>query len=131
MVDIILKEKNIDTDKIILAGHSMGAQGIFNIADGKSDFYSALVFLSPYKATPSTIDINQFKNVPLIGYVGTVEAGEDETSYKYATKTFSNTYGSDKMIIVNSSHGALPKKVFNIDNNKDNKSDLVEWMLKQ
>ena len=127
----ILKEKNIDTDKIILAGHSMGAQGIFNIADGKSDFYSALVFLSPYKATPSTIDINQFKNVPLIGYVGTVEAGEDETSYKYATKTFSNTYGSDKMIIVNSSHGALPKKVFNIDNNKDNKSDLVEWMLKQ
>lgn len=131
LVDKILKEKNIDTDKIILAGHSMGAQGIFNIADGKSDFYSALVFMSPYKATPSTIDINQFKNVPLIGYVGTVEAGEDETSYKYATRTFSNTYGSDKMIIVNSSHGALPKKVFNIDNNKDNKSDLVEWMLKQ
>lgn len=131
LVDKILKEKNIDTDKIILAGHSMGAQGIFNIADGKSDFYSALVFLSPYKATPSTIDINQFKNVPLIGYVGTVEAGEDETSYKYATKTFSNTYGSDKMIIVNTWHGNVPKYVFNIDNNKDNKSDLVEWMLKQ
>ena len=131
LVDKILKEKNIDTDKIILAGHSMGAQGIFNIADGNSDFYSALVFLSPYKATPSTIDINQFKNVPLIGYVGTVEAGEDETSYKYATKTFSNTYGSDKMIIVNTWHGNVPKYVFNIDNNKDNKSDLVEWMLKQ
>ena len=131
LIDKILKEKNIDTDKIILAGHSLGAQGIFNIADGKSDFYSALVFMSPYKATPSTIDINQFKNVPLIGYVGTIEAGEDETSYKYATKTFSNTYGRDKMIIINSNHGNLPKKVFNIDENKDNKSDLIEWMLKQ
>lgn len=131
LVDKILKEKNIDTDKIILAGHSMGAQGIFNIADGKSNFYSALVFMSPYKATPSTIDITQFKNVPLIGYVGTVAAGEDETSYKYATKTFSNTYGSDKMIVVNTWHGNVPKYVFNIDSNKDNKSDLIEWMLMQ
>ena len=131
LIDKILEEKNIDTDKIILAGHSLGAQGIFNIADGKSDFYSALVFLSPYKATPSTIDITQFKNVPLIGYVGTVEAGEDDTSYRYAIRTFANTYGKDKLIVVNTGHGNVPKYAFNIDSNRDNKSDLIEWMLMQ
>lgn len=131
LVDKILKEKNIDTDKIILAGHSMGAQGIFNIADGNTDFYSALVFMSPYKATPSTIDITQFNKLPLVGYVGTVEAGEDETSYKYATKTFSNAFGKDKLTVVNTWHGNVPNLVFNIDSNKDNKSDLIEWMLKQ
>ena len=131
MIDKILKEKNIDTDKIILAGHSLGAQGIFNIADGKSDFYSVLVFLSPYKATPSTIDIIQFKNVSLIGYAGTVEAGEDDTSYRYATRIFANTYGKDKLIVANTGHGNVPKYAFNIDSNRDNKSDLIEWRLMQ
>ena len=31
----------------------------------------------------------------------TVEAGEDDTSYKYATKTFASTFGNDKLTIVN------------------------------
>ena len=60
-----------------------------------------------------------------------MEAGEDDTSYKYATKTFASTFGNDKLTIVNSGHGSVPKVVFAIDNDKDNKSDLIEWMLKQ
>lgn len=131
LIDEIIREKNINTDKVILAGHSMGAQGIFNIADGKTDYYSALVFLSPYSQTPASIDISQFKNKPLIGYVGTVGAGEDSRSYNYAVGTFSNTYGSDKLIILNTWHGNVPNVAFTTDSNKDNKSDLIEWMLSQ
>ena len=133
LIDNIIKEKNINTDKIILVGHSMGGLGVEEIADGKTDYYSALVILSGYR---SGVDRNQFKNMPVRGYVGGPEENgieyELKDSYAYMTGTFKKTYGEENLYILKKKgHGEVPRIAFNLDSNKDNKSDLIEWMLSQ
>ena len=124
----ILQNKNIDKNKIVLSGHSMGGIGVYDVANGKSDYFSAFTVMSGYN---TRTDLSQYQNKPIKGYVGTPEKGEDESSYKHMTKTFINKFGQENLNILEVSHGALPKKAFNIDKNNDNKSDLIEWMLNQ
>ena len=128
LINKIKKEKNIDTDKIILVGHSMGSQAVPYLAC-KNNSYSALVVLSGYNASES--NCLNFKNIPTKGYVGTEAAGEDGTSYNYMTKTFKDTYGPENLTIMNVWHGAVPAEAFKINHNNNNKSDLIEWMLAQ
>lgn len=144
LLDRIIRQYNINTNKIILMGHSRGAIGMYNIANGKANYFSALVFMSdfgPYK----TIDRNQFKSLPVRGYVGSEpekyinDEGkevyksnrEHVNSYYYMKDTWTGYYGKNNLFYVKSSHGGVPQKAFYLDENGDNKSDLIEWALRQ
>lgn len=115
---------NIDPERIILTGHSLGGQGSTYIASKMPDVFSCVAVLSGYDCYMDLpID------VPVCGYVGSTAYGESSTSHSYMTGDFRNEYPTAEVYVLNSSHGDLPWDAFNRDLNKDNKSDLIEWML--
>ena len=126
LIKYIKSKKNILDSKIIIVGHSLGGEGTLYMA-AKDDFYSAVVVLSGY--SPGT-NIKQIKS-PIKGYVGKPSSGEHEPSYNYMSGTFKSTFGKDNLFILNTAHGYVPKVAFTADENKDHKSDLIEWMLAQ
>ena len=124
LIDKIIIEKNIDPNKIILVGHSLGAQGVQYMAAMNSR-YSSLVVLSGYSPW---ISLNKI-DIPILGYVGTPGYGEDSTSYNYMIGDFKKTFGEDNLFILKASHANVPKIAFLTDEDGDNKSDLIDWML--
>ena len=118
---------NINTKKIYIAGHSLGAQGALYMASKRPTVYAACVPLSGYNPG---VDISNIK-IPTIGYVGAVSAGEDSSSVSYMNSYFAKQFGNDALRTIVTSHGNLPKDAFIEDENNDNKSDLIEWMLSQ
>ena len=128
LLDQLGKELNFDTSKISVVGHSLGGIGAQYFGYHGRDKFSAMVVLSGYA---TGLDLSQLKNMPTLGFVGTIGAGEDSSSYNYMVGTFKKNFGEENTIVINTSHGALPKKAFTDDSNKDNKSDLFEWMLAQ
>lgn len=128
LIEKIIKENNINTNKIILVGHSMGGIGVQTIANGNASYFSSLVILSGYNAG---VDLNQFKGIPIKAYAGSTGTGEDSSSYSFTVNKFANVFGTDNMRILSTSHGNVPNMAFNLDENNDNKSDLIEWMLTQ
>ena len=127
LLDKFIKENNIDTDKIMLSGHSMGGLGSMYVAYHSSNRYSALAVMSGYYPG---IDIQGIK-IPTVGYVGTPAGGEDTNSYNFMVGSFKKRFGEENTFIRNTSHGALPRVAYTEDSNKDNKSDLMEWMIRQ
>ena len=128
LLDQLGKELNFDTSKISVVGHSLGGIGAQYFGYHGRDKFSAMVVLSGYG---TGLDLSQLKNMPTLGFVGTTGAGEDSASYNYMVGTFKKYFGEENTIVINASHGGLPKKAFTDDSNKDNKSDLFEWMLAQ
>lgn len=118
-------EYRIDEERIILCGHSLGAQGTTYIANKLSDLFSCIVPLSGYDCGKDLSNIS----IPVLGYVGTPASGEDKTSYRYMMGKFSETFPDADIFVLECSHGDLPKIAFNLDDNGDGSSDLIEWML--
>ena len=117
-----------DTNKIILSGHSMGGIGVYDLANGKSDLFSAFVVMSGYN---TKTDLTQYNKIPIKGYVGLPETGEDNSSYKHMINSFVKNFGQENLTIFETTHGKIPKTAFTQDLNNDNRSDLIEWMLNQ
>jgi len=126
LIDQLVDDLNIDPEKIILQGHSLGGQGVFCIASDNRARFSSLVPISGYAAW-----MNKYENikVPIRGYIGTQAKGEDVDSINFMKNTFSKYYGINNLYQRNVSHANIPITAFTEDSNKDNKSDLVEWML--
>ena len=70
--------------------------------------------------SPEAEDISTLKHIPTRGYSEYIN---------YMNTTFKKTFGSENYYQLNTSHGNVPNMAMNIDENNDNKSDLVEWML--
>ena len=128
ILEEILNTKKIDTNKIILSGHSMGGIGVYDLANGKSDLFSAFVVMSGYN---TKTDLTQYNKIPIKGYVGLPETGEDNSSYKHMINSFVKNFGQENLTIFETTHGKIPKTAFTQDLNNDNRSDLIEWMLNQ
>ena len=119
LIDKFVKENNVDTNKIILAGHSQGGRGTLYAAYQRPEFFSALIVLS--SADP-TIDITTLKHIPAKGY---------SEGYNYMKTKFANTFGKENYTEFKTTHGNIPNMAFNQDENNDNKSDVIEWALRQ
>ena len=126
LIEYVSNEKNIDKNQIVLVGHSMGGIGVQTIANNNIDYFSAFVILSGYNAG---VNLDQFKNTKIRAYAGSTAYGEDTASYNYTTSTLANAIGVNNTFILNTYHGGVPKMAFNLDENKNNKSDLIEWMF--
>ena len=125
LLDQIIDEYNIDPERIIVVGHSLGGQGALYMAHELPEYFSRCVVLSGYNPG---IDISEIK-IPTIGFVGTKSAGEDEGSISYMKKYFMEVFGDENMHVFDTSHSGIPNAVFSFDTDDDDKSDLVEWML--
>lgn len=125
LLDMFIEEYNIDTDKIIVVGHSLGGQGALYMAYELPEYFSRCVVLSGYNPG---IDISGIK-VPTLGFVGTENAGEDTGSISYMKKYFMEVFGGDNTFFIETSHGGVPNAAFSIDTDDDDRSDLVEWMF--
>lgn len=126
LVDKIIKEKNINRSKIVVIGHSMGGKGAEYMARYGNRYSAMVVFSGYYTGLESSLT-----SIPTLGYVGTVDSGEAEASYLYMVGIFKKTFGDGNTFVLNASHASVPSYALNLDNNKDNKSDLLEWALAQ
>ena len=54
---------------------------------------------------------------------------EDEDSVIHMKKFFVPVFGEENLIEVEATHANVPQVALALDENKDNKSDLIEWML--
>lgn len=125
LIEHLTNKYNIDTSRIILCGHSLGGQGSTYIASKLPNTFSCVAVLSGYNCWAGELPID----APVIGYVGTPAAYEDENSYYYMVNKFKEEYPDATVNVMNVSHGEVPYYAFTSDVDKDNKSDLIEWML--
>ena len=125
LIDKFTNEHNINTDKIIIAGHSLGAQGALYMAHELPDYFSKMVILSGFW---TNVDISKI-TIPSIGYVGMISYGEHESSSNYMHRYFMPTFGQENTFIMQSSHSNLPFIAFNEDKDNNGNSDVIEWML--
>lgn len=127
VVDKFISENKVDKDKIMLSGHSLGGLGSMYIAYHSQGRYSALAVMSGYNPG---VDLNGI-TIPTVGYVGTPGGGEDTNSYNFMVSKFKTKFGDANTFVRNTTHGNIPRVAYTEDANKDNKSDLMEWMLRQ
>lgn len=129
-----IAEHNIDTNHIVIMGHSLGGQGALYMAHHfNGDKYPALfekcVTLSPYSPVRSAddpVDIKEIK-IPVRAYVGMHNTGEDLTSVRYALGTLAPVIGEKSVISLPTGHGDLPYHAFNLDKDDNDRPDIIEW----
>ena len=125
LLDKFILEHNVDTDNIVIAGHSLGGQGAMYMAYELKYYFSRCAVLNGY--CPG-IDISEI-TIPTIGCVGQFHLREDACSIYYMESSFASVFGSENLFSIPASHGEVPKVAFNVDENDNDRSDLVEWML--
>ena len=125
LLDMIIENYNIDTDHIIITGHSLGGDGAAYMAWKLPEYFSKLVVLSGFQSYANRDEIT----IPTIGYVGTVRCGESSGSVYYMTNTFAAIFGEENTFSIESSHASVPHDAFNEDKDGNNRSDVIEWMF--
>ena len=124
ILDAFISEHNVDRSKVYILGHSLGAVGSVYMAHEMPEYFAACVAMCPYY---QGFDITEIE-IPVMAYVGSPGGGEDEISYRYALK-ISDALGDDSVTVFPTSHGGVPKMAFNLDEDENNRSDLLEWLL--
>lgn len=124
LLDNFISEHNVDQSKVYILGHSLGAVGSVYMAHEMPEYFAACVAMCPYY---QGFDITEIE-IPVMVYVGSPGGGEDEISYRYALK-IQDALGDDSVIVFPTSHGGVPKMAFNLDQNENNRSDLIEWLF--
>ncbi|MBQ3011105.1 MAG: hypothetical protein IJD81_07920 [Oscillospiraceae bacterium] len=116
--------RNFDPDKIIIAGHSIGGMGAVHYGGTFPEFWSAAVPISAVEAHPYE---NGFGDLPVRAYLADHDGGGTMNDY------FHNylKYAADEAVYIKSSHAMSGAVAFQLDENGDGKSDLIEWMLSQ
>lgn len=126
LMDKFMEQHNIDQNKIIISGSSLGGQGAIYMAVNMTEYFDRAVIFSGYPS--ASADCSNIE-IPAIGYIGT--AGEDINSIRFMKKYFAKQVGEENLKIVNASHSTLPEIGFNLDENENGKSDIIEWMLSE
>lgn len=124
ILDAFISKHNVDRSKVYILGHSLGAVGSVYMAHEMPEYFAACVAMCPYY---QGFDITEIE-IPVMVYVGSPGGGEHEISYRYALK-IQDALGDDSVIVFPTSHGGVPKMAFNLDQNENNRSDLIEWLF--
>lgn len=116
--------RNFDPNKIIIAGHSIGGMGAVHYAGTFPEFWSAAVPISAVDAHPYE---NGFNGLPVRAYLADHDGGGTMMDY------FNNylKYAADEAVYIKASHAMSGAVAFQLDEDGDGKSDLIEWMLSQ
>ena len=125
LVQKLVLEKNIDENKIYIIGFSLGGQGALYMAHELSEIFDKCVVISGYPINSKLLKAK----IPTIGYVGTTKKGEDVNSFSFMNYRFTKIFGKEKLFILPYSHNKMPYAVFALDEDKNNRSDVIEWLL--
>ena len=131
-VDNILAEvianHPIDTNKIIISGHSIGGRGaITNALHNVNDFdYYKVVSISGFL---EEYDLKFLKDLNIRFYTGKLETGETYGVYYHNVQKMTEWFGEENLFIVDGSHATSPVGAFLLDEDQDGNSDLITWML--
>lgn len=131
-----ISEHNIDTNNIVIMGHSLGGQGALYMAhhfNGElyPDLFKKCVVLSgynPQRSNTDPVDMHEI-DMPILAYVGTKDAGEDTSSINFSLGQLAPIIGESSVISLDSDHGSLPRVALTLDENNNNRSDVIEWLF--
>ena len=101
-------------------GHKVVVE-LLDKKDNHGGYYGKVTEIIGHKNDPG-VDISTLKHIPTRGYSEYIS---------FMNNKFQSTFGSENYYQLNTSHGNVPNAALNMDENNDNKSDLVEWMLTQ
>ena len=129
LIESLKKDYDIDTNRIILEGHSMGAQGALYIAADSRASFSAVIVLDAYDPgvdlTNITSEVRGYTSDPLVH-------PQSKHYHDYMKELFNSTFQKENWFVVKSaSHDSLPKAVFTMDKDHDKQSDTITWLLAQ
>ena len=132
LIDHLKKNYNIDENRIILEGHSMGGQGAIYIAADDRACFSKLVIVSGEYAD---IDYNKI-SIPVFGCVGggmdrPADQRDAEGIRKFMTTTFKDKFKDAEFFEGPYNHDNVAIAFFQKDDDLNHQSDIVEWMLKE
>ena len=129
VIERIIQNYNIDTDRIIIAGHSDGGMGaLYMAATDDNEYYSAVVQITGHDPG---VDMTHITEISARGYIGSPAYGESAANYYFAVTDYAELIGEDNVFILDAGHVQVAVDAFLLDENNDNKSDLIEWMLTQ
>ncbi len=114
---------NIDTNKIVFMGHSMGGYGVIDLSwsmKSTQQFYSIVIMSANRSSYKGNEGQEFFSKQKLRGYS---ENTELMFFFKWANQ--SNNYTYYKGV----SHGNVPEKAMTEDTNGDKVSDLMTWLF--
>ena len=125
VVGYFIDNYNVDTNKIIIAGHSDGGMGaLYMAANDNNNYYAAVVSVSG--GNPG--GLSNIK-VPGQGYAGEYDF---KSNYRFTMNTLGNLFGSENVFkIPATGHGEASWETFKLDGDENNRSDAIEWMLEQ
>lgn len=128
ILEDVLAKNFIDTEKIIISGHSIGGRGaITNALHNTNDFdYDKVVSISGFI---ENYDLQFLKELDIRFYTGKVATGEYEGIWSHNTRIMTKYFGEENLFVIDGSHANSPVKAFLLDEDGNNKSDLIEWML--
>lgn len=121
LVDYIAELYNVDRSKIIITGHSMGANGVFRQIELYGNFYSAAIPISA--PDTSIIQLDNCLDVPIWGFAGSKEYPCDYKMHSLFSK-MEEMEGNVKFTILEGvKHGDTANQSFLYD--------VFEWALAQ
>jgi predicted esterase len=125
LLDKFISEHNVDTNNVVIVGHSLGGHGALYMAHQLPEYFSKCVVLSGFQVWINISEIT----IPTIGYVGLRGYGESVGSVNYMNGYFARVFGEENVFQIPTSHGSLPLVVFHQDLDNNNRSDIIEWMF--
>lgn len=123
LVDTFTDTHKVKEDNISLVGFSSGATGALYLAT-KTDIFSKVAIISSASKNSSTkfsdIDISSI-NIPIKTYSGTAK---NDSCYKNTA----SIEGESFTVVDGVVHGRVAEAVFNLDEDSNNRSDILEWL---
>ena len=124
LIDDISERLSINTDRIIITGHSRGAIGVWHMISTYGDFFSAAVPVSCGAET--ALDMENCVQVPVLAHAGNI--GKNENIYReqmFNIVHIIKEYGGNAEMIVleNKNHTQTSTCAFT--------EDVLLWMLEQ
>lgn len=123
IIETTVQTYNLNRNKIILTGFSMGGAGVWSIINSDPNYYSAAVAVSAVHTVDSPA---VYANTPLKAIAGTAEGnGELEVTYSNDMKAFVNRIneagGDAEFYNVGTTHANVQSSFFT--------NDLLTWAL--
>ena len=119
LIDDTVAHYNVNKNKIIITGHSLGGNGTYHMVSKYPGFFSAAVSVSgcPYESA------RNYTSTPIRSYIGSQEGGYRSCNVNKVTE-INNAGGNVEFIEVpNASHSSV------VNIYKD--SEVINWMLTQ
>lgn len=108
VIDNFISEYNVDTENVVIVGHSSGGMGALYLAYHIPEYFKRGVALSPYYPGIDPTKIT----IPMLAYSGTY--GDDD-SQTFINAYMKPTFGAENCLRVSSNHGGVPAAAFNDD----------------